>query len=103
MGSIAGEAVVDASRAAGPGHVPVAGLPGEGLRIGVLAMQGAFAEHRRILERLGATVVEVAGAGAGAGAPNRRLIQPKNPPLEFEADAAGAGGRVAPAVAVPVT
>ena len=59
MGSIAGEAVVDASRAAGPGRVPVAGLPGEGLRIGVLAMQGAFAEHRRILERLGASVVEV--------------------------------------------
>lgn len=59
MRSIAGEAVVDASRAAGPERVPVAGLPGEGLRIGVLAMQGAFAEHRRILERLGATVVEV--------------------------------------------
>lgn len=59
MGSIAGEAVAEASRADGLTKAPVVGLPGDGLRIGVLAMQGAFAEHRRILERLGANVVEV--------------------------------------------
>jgi 5'-phosphate synthase pdxT subunit len=68
MGFIAGEAVkaahgladpVDASRASGRGIVSVAAPPGKGLRIGVLAMQGAFAEHGRILERLGASVVEV--------------------------------------------
>jgi 5'-phosphate synthase pdxT subunit len=29
------------------------------VRIGVLALQGAFREHRRVLEELGATVVEV--------------------------------------------
>ena len=34
-------------------------LPGTGLRIGVLALQGDFAEHRKTLERLGADVVEV--------------------------------------------
>jgi 5'-phosphate synthase pdxT subunit len=34
-------------------------LPGTGRRIGVLALQGDFAEHRRTLERLGAEVVEV--------------------------------------------
>ena len=34
-------------------------LPGTGRRIGVLALQGNFAEHRAVLERLGATVVEV--------------------------------------------
>lgn len=30
-----------------------------GLKIGVLALQGAFREHREILERMGVTVVEV--------------------------------------------
>jgi 5'-phosphate synthase pdxT subunit len=34
-------------------------LPGTGRRIGVLALQGDFAEHRETLERLGAEVVEV--------------------------------------------
>jgi 5'-phosphate synthase pdxT subunit len=34
-------------------------LPGTGRRIGVLALQGDFAEHRKTLERLGADVVEV--------------------------------------------
>ena len=29
------------------------------MKIGVLALQGAFAEHRQMLERLGATVVEI--------------------------------------------
>ncbi|MSQ44395.1 MAG: pyridoxal 5'-phosphate synthase glutaminase subunit PdxT [Chloroflexi bacterium] len=33
--------------------------PGTGLTIGVLAMQGAFVEHLRILTKLGATVREV--------------------------------------------
>lgn len=33
--------------------------PGTGLTVGVLAMQGAFIEHERILRALGATVVQV--------------------------------------------
>lgn len=36
-----------------------ADLPGLGHRIGVLAVQGAFAAHRDVLRRLGAEVVEV--------------------------------------------
>jgi len=34
-------------------------VPAEPLKIGVLALQGAFREHRRMLERLGAEVREV--------------------------------------------
>jgi 5'-phosphate synthase pdxT subunit len=42
------------------GTIPAAErLPGTGRRIGVLALQGDFAEHRKMLERLGADVVEV--------------------------------------------
>ncbi len=37
----------------------VARRPGDGLRIGVLALQGGFEAHRRILEGLGAQVREV--------------------------------------------
>jgi 5'-phosphate synthase pdxT subunit len=36
-----------------------ADMPGLGHRIGVLAVQGAFAAHRNVLRRLGADVVEV--------------------------------------------
>jgi 5'-phosphate synthase pdxT subunit len=57
MATSTGVAPADASRIGGDRSS--ADLPGEGLRVGVLAMQGAFAEHRRILERLGASVVEV--------------------------------------------
>ncbi len=35
------------------------GLPAAGLTIGVLALQGAFAEHATALRRLGAEVIEV--------------------------------------------
>jgi pyridoxal 5'-phosphate synthase pdxT subunit len=38
---------------------PQSDVPAAGLVIGVLALQGAFAEHRVAFERLGATVVEV--------------------------------------------
>ena len=38
---------------------PLVDHPGSGLRIGVLALQGAFAEHRVAFERLGAEVCEV--------------------------------------------
>ncbi len=38
-------------------------LPGDGLRVGVLALQGAFAEHRVAFERLGALVTEVRQSG----------------------------------------
>ena len=37
--------------------------PGEGLRVGVLALQGAFREHVAALRRLGADVLEVRVAG----------------------------------------
>jgi pyridoxal 5'-phosphate synthase pdxT subunit len=39
--------------------LPSGDSPGAGLIIGVLALQGAFAEHRVAFERLGATVQEV--------------------------------------------
>jgi pyridoxal 5'-phosphate synthase pdxT subunit len=39
--------------------LPTNDAPAAGLRIGVLALQGAFAEHRIAFERLGATVQEV--------------------------------------------
>ena len=42
-----------------PGWRETSSLAGQGLTIGVLAMQGAFVEHVRILATLGATVREV--------------------------------------------
>ncbi|ULH16128.1 pyridoxal 5'-phosphate synthase glutaminase subunit PdxT [Deinococcus sp. KNUC1210] len=39
--------------------MPPAGASGKKLNIGVLALQGAFREHRRMLESLGAAVTEV--------------------------------------------
>lgn len=42
-----------------PEPQPRAGGPGDGLRVGVLALQGDFREHRLMLERLGCVTREV--------------------------------------------
>jgi 5'-phosphate synthase pdxT subunit len=51
--------VVASTAALSGADQPGAALPGLGHRIGVLAVQGAFAAHRNVLRRLGAEVVEV--------------------------------------------
>lgn len=50
---------MDARSVPAPGADPSAEGPGRGRRAGVLAVQGAFDAHRRVLEALGAEVVEV--------------------------------------------
>jgi 5'-phosphate synthase pdxT subunit len=45
--------------AADPPDGTTEGRPGAGHRVGVLAVQGAFAAHRDVLEALGAEVIEV--------------------------------------------
>ncbi|MPY92062.1 MAG: pyridoxal 5'-phosphate synthase glutaminase subunit PdxT [Acidimicrobiia bacterium] len=50
---------MDVPAALGSHARPSADQPGAGQRVGVLAVQGAFDAHRRVLGRLGAEVVEV--------------------------------------------